>query len=114
MEPARHVALKGPFIRDIPDFYAEINRILMAGESWRIGESLDALDDMMRGGYGAAQDGGVVVLHRRDIAGCPHPLWLTSAWKLTEHWFKLATWCQTPFLNRSATMPCSARIRCCS
>jgi len=33
-------------IHDIPAFYAEINRVFMAGEDWTLGESLDGLDDM--------------------------------------------------------------------
>lgn len=38
---------------EISAFYDEINRVFMAAEEWRLGDSLDALDDMMRGGYGA-------------------------------------------------------------
>lgn len=48
--------LDGRRIRDIPSFYDEINRVFMAGEDWRLGPSLDALDDMLRGGYGALHD----------------------------------------------------------
>jgi hypothetical protein len=40
-------------VRDIGTFYDEINRVFMAGEDWKLGPSLDALDDMLRGGYGA-------------------------------------------------------------
>src|SRR5690606_34842196 len=40
-------------INDIPTFYAEINRVFMKGMDWSLGESLDALDDMLYGGYGA-------------------------------------------------------------
>lgn len=38
---------------DIAGFYAEINRVFMATEDWQLGCSLDALDDMLYGGYGA-------------------------------------------------------------
>lgn len=38
---------------DIPTFYAEINRVFMAGEDWRLADSLDALSDLLYGGYGA-------------------------------------------------------------
>ena len=48
--------LDGCRIRDIPSFYDEINRVFMAGEDWRLGPSLNALDDMLRGGYGALKD----------------------------------------------------------
>lgn len=45
--------LEGSVVRDIPSFYDEVNRVFMAGESWRLGQSLDALNDMLYGGYGA-------------------------------------------------------------
>ncbi|WP_218585502.1 MULTISPECIES: barstar family protein [Pseudomonas] len=47
------LTLLGSSIHDIPSFYAEINRVFMAGEDWALGHSLDALDDMLYGGYGA-------------------------------------------------------------
>lgn len=40
---------------DIPGFYGEVNRVFMAGEDWQLGESLDALSDLLHGGYGAAK-----------------------------------------------------------
>jgi len=45
--------VNGYNINDIPTFYAEINRVFMKGMDWSLGESLDALDDMLYGGYGA-------------------------------------------------------------
>lgn len=45
--------IEGGAIRDIATLYDELNRVFMTGEDWRLGESLDALDDMLRGGYGA-------------------------------------------------------------
>ena len=49
--------IDGNAVRDIPSFYDEINRVFMAGEEWQLGASLDALADMLRGGFGAI-DGG--------------------------------------------------------
>ena len=45
--------IEGSRIGGIPDLYAELNRLFMAGEDWRLGESLDALNDLLYGGYGA-------------------------------------------------------------
>lgn len=45
--------IDGRRIHDIASFYDEINRVLMSGEDWRLAESLDALDDLFYGGYGA-------------------------------------------------------------
>ena len=46
------LVLQGSAVTDIPSFYAEINRVFMADEDWQLGHSLDALDDMLYGGYG--------------------------------------------------------------
>lgn len=56
----RVLTIRGADIRDIPSFYEEINRVFMADEDWSLGESLDALDDMLRGGYGAVGSSEVV------------------------------------------------------
>lgn len=45
--------LDGRRITDIASFYDEVNRVFMTGESWTLGPSLDALDDLLHGGYGA-------------------------------------------------------------
>ncbi|MDR7069804.1 RNAse (barnase) inhibitor barstar [Pseudoxanthomonas japonensis] len=47
------LTLDGRRIHDIPSFYDEINRVFMAGVDWTLGPSLDALDDLLYGGYGA-------------------------------------------------------------
>lgn len=48
---------------DIAGFYAELNRVFMPGEDWQLGESLDALDDMLYGGYGMLKDAERVRLY---------------------------------------------------
>ncbi|SFW59286.1 Barstar (barnase inhibitor) [Sinomicrobium oceani] len=48
----KNIDIQGRHIHDIPSFYEEINRVFMAGEDWKIGESLDALDDILYGGTG--------------------------------------------------------------
>lgn len=37
--------IEGAAVRDIPSLYDELNRVLMEGEVWQLGESLDALDE---------------------------------------------------------------------
>jgi RNAse (barnase) inhibitor barstar len=56
--------IDGAAIRDIPSLYEELNRVFMADEDWRLGESLDALDDLLYGGFGAlaATKGGVRIV----------------------------------------------------
>lgn len=48
--------IEGNNIKNISDFYCEINRLLMQNEDWQLGESLDALDDLLYGGYGELND----------------------------------------------------------
>jgi len=50
------LTLDGDRIHDIPSFYEEINRVFMSHEDWKIGPSLDALNDMLYGTYGAIND----------------------------------------------------------
>lgn len=57
--------IEGSRIERIGDFYAELNRLVMADEDWQLGESLDALNDLLYGGIGALAE---------DDA--PHFVWL--------------------------------------
>lgn len=63
-----HVQIDGAAIVDIASFYAEINRVFMAGEDWALGESLDALHDMLFGGYGVIAGADAVTISWKDMA----------------------------------------------
>jgi len=58
----RTFVIDGTKIHDIPSFYQEINRIFMANEDWKLGQSLDALNDMLYGGFGEIKGGGKIRL----------------------------------------------------
>ncbi|WP_369038396.1 ribonuclease inhibitor [Stenotrophomonas maltophilia] len=60
--------IEGAAINDIANLYAEINRVFMAGEDWQLAPSLDALDDLLYGGYGALAGQAQATLIWRDIA----------------------------------------------
>lgn len=45
--------IEGAAIRDIASLYTELDRVFMGDEDWRLGPSLDALDDLLYGGFGA-------------------------------------------------------------
>jgi hypothetical protein len=47
------LTLDGSRIHGITSLYDELNRVFMRGEDWTLGPSLDALDDLLHGGYGA-------------------------------------------------------------
>ena len=74
---AGHVTLHldGRRVDSIAAFYDELDRVFMADEDWRLGPSLDALDDLLHGGFGAAHgaDRLTVVWHgfarSRDALG---------------------------------------------
>ncbi|MFC7292513.1 barstar family protein [Hirschia litorea] len=59
--------LEGESITDISSFYDEINRVFMCDENWVIGESLDALNDLFYGGFGAISGRKNVKLVWRNI-----------------------------------------------
>lgn len=60
--------IDGSAITDIASFYVQINRLLMAGECWTLGESLDALNDVLYGGYGAIGGREPVRIVWKDMA----------------------------------------------
>ena len=45
--------INGAAVRDIASLYDELNRVFMAEEDWQLGPSLDALNDLLYGGFGA-------------------------------------------------------------
>ena len=51
----KQLIIQGSSIHGIASFYKEINRVFMADEQWDLAESLDALDDLLYGGFGAAR-----------------------------------------------------------
>lgn len=58
------LTIEGDAIDDIASFYDEINRVFMSDEDWKLGPSLDALNDMLHGGYGAIGDKPVTLVWR--------------------------------------------------
>lgn len=77
-ESALTFVLEGGRIDGIPSLYDELNRVFMPNEEWTLGPSLDALDDLLYGGFGELRgaSGGapatVIVRdheHARDALG---------------------------------------------
>jgi len=66
----RTIEIDGAAVHGIPSLYVELNRVFMPDEDWRLGESLDALDDLLYGGLGV-RDGAEpvrVVWKHVDVA----------------------------------------------
>lgn len=74
--------IEGTKALGIAPLYEQFNDLLMDGEDWRLGPSLDALDDALYGGFGALRGAGRVRFVWRDHAlsrealGCE----CTEAW----------------------------------
>jgi RNAse (barnase) inhibitor barstar len=64
----RTLTIDGSRIHDIPSFYDEINRVFMTGVDWTLGPSLDAIDDLLYGGYGALDGDAPVILVWTHVA----------------------------------------------
>ncbi|PJG47085.1 ribonuclease inhibitor [Sphingobium sp. LB126] len=71
--------IEGGAIHDIRSFYGEINRIFMADEDWKLGESLDGLNDLFYGGFGAISGDEPVTLVWREIEKSATDLGLEAA-----------------------------------
>ncbi|MET0327316.1 MAG: ribonuclease inhibitor [Luteimonas sp.] len=74
--------LDGARIHDIASFYDEIARVLMADVDWPLAHSLDALDDLLYGGYGALDGPAPVTLSWTDFERSRDALGIdaTRAW----------------------------------
>ena len=67
MSTKKEIILNGKAVRDIDSFYEEVNRVFMSDEDWEIGNSLDALNDLLYGGFGAIKGNEPVKLIWEDI-----------------------------------------------
>lgn len=74
--------MEGSAVHDIASFYDEINRVFMSVEDWQLAHSLDALDDMLYGGYGVLAGHADATLIWHDIEHARNALGVaaTRAW----------------------------------
>lgn len=57
------ITIDGNNFHDISSFYEEMNLIFMSEQDWKMGQSLDALNDVFHGGFGPIRgDEPVVIL----------------------------------------------------
>lgn len=82
MQPS--LIIEGSRINDIPSFYEEINRVFMTGEDWKLGNSLDAFNDLLYGGFGALHGNETVTLIWRDMHYSKEALGLETTRKYYE------------------------------
>jgi len=58
----KEIIIDGNRILDKKSLYEEINRVFMQNEDWKLGESLDALNDLLYGGFGVIKESEEVQL----------------------------------------------------
>ncbi|MCE7039010.1 ribonuclease inhibitor [Dyadobacter sp. CY312] len=56
------IVIDGNKFDDLAGFYEEINNLFMSGIEWRLGHSLDALNDILYGGFGVFEPGEQVLV----------------------------------------------------
>ena len=72
---AKRICIDGNNISNKKSLYQEINRVFMADEDWKIGESLDAINDLFYGGFGLIKGNEPVELiwknfnHNKELFG---------------------------------------------
>jgi len=65
---SKTLTINGDHIHDISSFYEEINRVFMTNTEWKLGQSLDALNDMFYGGYGEIKGNEKIQLIWKNFA----------------------------------------------
>jgi len=70
----QQIVIEGKNIHDINSFYKEINRVFMQDEDWKLGESLDAFNDLLFGGFGVLKATPIIQLVWNNIAASSNAL----------------------------------------
>ncbi|WP_300675143.1 ribonuclease inhibitor [Soonwooa sp.] len=63
----KEIQIDGFKIQDLTSLYKEFNDKLMPNEDWKLGESLDALDDLLYGGFGEINGNEAIRFVRTDF-----------------------------------------------
>ncbi|GBG58438.1 hypothetical protein SPFL3102_02160 [Sporomusaceae bacterium FL31] len=58
----KKIIIDGNRYNDIDGFYDEIDKVLTKGLPWKTGHNLDALNDLLRGGFGVHEYGEPIVI----------------------------------------------------
>ena len=82
--PMKTITIEGKNITDIATFYQEINRVFMSNENWKIGPSLDALNDLLYGGFGAIDSKEPITLIWKNLEENRKTLGLKTTKKFYE------------------------------
>ncbi|MBS0030374.1 barstar family protein [Chitinophaga sp. 22321] len=89
----KQIVIDGNRINDIASFYQEINRVFMSGENWKIGDSLDAFNDLLYGGFGVISSNEPVKLVWKNIERSRQVL----GYDVTKHYYEQKLSPESPF-----------------
>jgi RNAse (barnase) inhibitor barstar len=56
------IVIEGSTFSNLDGFYEEMNRLFMQDQDWKMGHSLDALNDILYGGFGVFEPGEQVLV----------------------------------------------------
>ncbi|REA59678.1 ribonuclease inhibitor [Dyadobacter luteus] len=56
------IVIEGSTFSNLAGFYEEMNRLFMQDQDWKMGHSLDALNDILYGGFGVFEPGEQVLV----------------------------------------------------
>jgi RNAse (barnase) inhibitor barstar len=60
--PQKIITINASNFSNLPSFYEEMNRLFMKDAGWELGHSLDALNDILYGGFGVFEPGEQVLV----------------------------------------------------
>lgn len=56
------IIINAEYFSDLHGFYEEMNKLFMKDVDWKLGQSLDALNDILYGGFGVYNSGEQVIV----------------------------------------------------
>jgi len=64
----KSITINADNFSDLPAFYEEIDKLFMKGIDWKLGHSLDALNDILYGGFGVYDPGELVLVLWQNVS----------------------------------------------
>lgn len=99
--------IRGENICDLETLYREFNRIFMENEDWQIGQSLDAFNDLLYGGFGMIPAGEPIELIWENFEQNRHIFDKTFTIQWYEQKLKPDRTYNTKWVNEQLALLCS-------
>jgi len=79
------IIINGDNFSDLESFYNEIDHVLTKDLNWQTGHNLDALNDLLRGGFGVYELGEPIILFWKNISKSKSDLGFNATKKYYEN-----------------------------